>query len=81
MTEVKGVPLKVSYMGTKRNIASRVAAVIEEKPPRLSYRDLVEILGERGLPISHTTILRWVVRYAETHLRWEFGVHAAAREA
>ena len=48
---------------------------------QLSYRDLVEILGERGLPISHTTILRWVVRYAETHLRWEFGVHAAAREA
>ena len=25
---------------------------------KLSYRDLVEILGERGLPISHTTILR-----------------------
>ena len=32
---------------------------------KLSYRDLVEILGERGLAISHTTILRWVVRYAE----------------
>ena len=27
------MPLKVSYMGTKRNIASRVAAVIEESPP------------------------------------------------
>ena len=38
---------------------------------KLSYRDLVEILGERGLPISHTTILRWVVRYAETcERRW-----------
>ena len=37
----------------------------------LSYRDLVAILGERGLPISHTTILRWVVRYAETcEKRW-----------
>ena len=33
---------------------------------KLSYRDLVEILGERGLSISHTTILLWVVRYAET---------------
>ena len=32
---------------------------------KLSYRDLVVILGERGLSISHTTILRWVVRYAE----------------
>ena len=38
---------------------------------KLSYRDLVEILGERGLPISQTTILRWVVRYAEIcERRW-----------
>ena len=38
---------------------------------KLSYRDLVEILGERGLPISHTTILRWVIRYAEIcERRW-----------
>ena len=29
-------------------------------------RSLVAILGERGLSISHTTILRWVIRYAET---------------
>src|SRR5262249_3972589 len=28
---------------------------------KLSYRDLVEILSERGLVIAHTTILRWVV--------------------
>ena len=38
---------------------------------KLSYRDLVVILGERGLSISHTTILRWVVRYADTReKRW-----------
>jgi transposase-like protein len=38
---------------------------------KLSYRDLVQILGERGLTIAHTTILRWVVRYAETcEQRW-----------
>ena len=38
---------------------------------KLSYRDLVAILGERGLSISHTTILRWVIRYAETcEKRW-----------
>ena len=37
----------------------------------LSYRDLVAILGERGLSISHSTILRWVVRYADTcEKRW-----------
>ena len=38
---------------------------------KLSYRDLVAILGERGLSISHSTILRWVIRYAETcERRW-----------
>ena len=38
---------------------------------KLSYRDRVAILGERGLSISHTTILRWVVRYDETcEKRW-----------
>jgi transposase-like protein len=31
---------------------------------RLSYRDLVAMRAERGLPLSHTTILRWVLRYA-----------------
>ena len=29
---------------------------------KLSYRDLVEMMAERGLPIAHTTILRWVQR-------------------
>lgn len=26
----------------------------------LSYRDIVEMMCERGLKISHTTIMRWV---------------------
>src|SRR6202050_2609915 len=30
---------------------------------RLSYRDLVEMMAERGVTISHSTILRWVQRY------------------
>jgi transposase-like protein len=30
---------------------------------RLSYRDLVAMMAERGLAVSHTTILRWVIRY------------------
>ncbi|EOO24392.1 transposase, partial [Bacillus cereus VD133] len=29
----------------------------------LSYRDLVEMLEERGLSLAHTTIMRWVHRY------------------
>jgi hypothetical protein len=32
---------------------------------RLSYRDLVEMMAERGIIISHSTILRWVQRYVE----------------
>jgi transposase-like protein len=30
----------------------------------LSYRDLEEIMEERGLSVSHVTIWRWVLRYA-----------------
>jgi IS6 family transposase len=30
----------------------------------LSYRDLEEIIHERGLSVDHTTIYRWVQRYA-----------------
>jgi transposase-like protein len=29
---------------------------------RLSYRDLVAMMAERGTRVSHTTILRWVIR-------------------
>ena len=38
---------------------------------RLSYRDLVEMMAERGVTISHSTILRWVQRYVpEFERRW-----------
>ena len=29
---------------------------------KLSSRDLVEMMGERGIELAHTTILRWVQR-------------------
>jgi len=29
----------------------------------LSFRDLVEMMGERGLSVAHTTIMRWVHQY------------------
>lgn len=39
---------------------------------RLSYRDLVEMMAERGVPVSHSTILRWVQRYVpEFEKRWD----------
>ena len=38
---------------------------------KLSLRDLVEMMAERGLRLSHTTILRWVQRYVpEFEKRW-----------
>src|SRR5829696_3642321 len=39
---------------------------------KLSYRDLVEMMAERGVDVSHTTILRWVQRYVpEFEKRWD----------
>ena len=38
---------------------------------KLSFRDLVEMMSERGLHLAHTTILRWVQRYAPEFIkRW-----------
>jgi transposase-like protein len=38
---------------------------------KLSFRDLVEMMAERGLNLAHTTILRWVRRYTPEFLkRW-----------
>ena len=38
---------------------------------KLSLRDLVEMMAERGLHLAHTTILRWVQRYVpEFEKRW-----------
>ena len=30
---------------------------------KLSSRDLVQMMAERGIPLAHTTILRWVQSY------------------
>jgi transposase-like protein len=38
---------------------------------KLSYRDLVEMMAERGVAVSHTTILRWVQYYVpKFEKRW-----------
>jgi transposase-like protein len=37
----------------------------------LSYRDLVAMMAERGIAVSHTTIHRWLIRYVpEFEKRW-----------
>src|SRR3954463_1996678 len=39
---------------------------------KLSYRDLADMMAERGIAVAHTTILRWVRRYVpEFQKRWQ----------
>jgi transposase-like protein len=46
----------------------------------LSFRDLVEMIGERGLSTAHTTIIRWVQRCApEFERRWDRFARTAGR--
>jgi transposase-like protein len=38
---------------------------------KLSIRDLVEMMAERGISLAHTTIMRWIARYvSEFEKRW-----------
>ena len=38
---------------------------------KLSSRDLVQMMAERGIALTHTTILRWVQRFvSEFEKRW-----------
>lgn len=41
----------------------------------ISYRDLEEMMLERGIEVDHTTLFRWIQRYApemEKRLRWYY---------
>jgi transposase, IS6 family len=41
----------------------------------ISYRDLEQMMAERGVSVDHSTIYRWVQRYApeiEKRLRWHW---------
>ncbi len=41
----------------------------------ISYRDLEEMMVERGVEVDHTTLFRWVQQYApeiEKRLRWYY---------
>ena len=49
---------------------------------KLSYRDLVQMMAERGLDLAHTTILRRVRRYAPALIkRWNWFGKPAGRLA
>jgi IS6 family transposase len=47
----------------------------------ISYRDLADMMTERGIAVDHTTIFRWVQRYApeiEKRVRWYQGYRSAS---
>ncbi|MEJ8852851.1 IS6 family transposase [Variovorax rhizosphaerae] len=47
---------------------------------KLSFRDLVEMMVERGLALAHTTIMRWVQRFVpEFEKRWNRFARKAGR--
>ncbi len=47
---------------------------------KLSLRDLVEMMAERGLTLAHTTIMRWVQRFVpEFEKRWNQFARKAGR--
>jgi transposase-like protein len=47
---------------------------------KLSFRDLVEMMAERGLSLAHTTIMRWIQRYVpEFERRWNRFVRPVAQ--
>jgi len=47
---------------------------------KLSLRDLVEMMAERGLSLSHTTIMRWVKRFTPEFVkRWDRLARSAGR--
>jgi transposase-like protein len=47
---------------------------------KLSLRDLVEMMSERGLSLAHTTIMRWVKRFTPEFVkRWNRFAAAAGR--
>ena len=45
--------------------------ILIARSSKLSLRDLVEMMAERGVSLAHTTILRWVQRYTPEFVkRW-----------
>src|ERR1700722_5657619 len=47
---------------------------------KLSLRNLVEIMAERGLSLAHTTIMRWVKRFTPEFVkRWDQFAKSAGR--
>jgi hypothetical protein len=56
------LPVIRSFLATRRGVI--ILCVRWYLRFKLSLRDLVEMMAERGLSMAHTTIMRWVQQYA-----------------
>lgn len=56
--------MKVDFKGAQFPKSVILHAVFFYVRYPVSYRDLQEILAERGISVDHTTLNRWVVRYS-----------------
>jgi len=66
------VPIEELFAGRHFDAEIVVVCVRWYLSFKLSYRDLVSMMSERGINIAHTTIMRWVQRYApEFEKRWK----------
>ena len=66
------VPVEELFKGRHFNQEIVVICVRWYLSYKLSYRDLVAMMNERGVDLSHTTILRWVQHYSpEFEKRWK----------
>ena len=45
---------------------------------KLSFRDVVEMMAERGIEVAHTTIMRWIQRYVPEFEKRRFACRAGA---
>jgi transposase-like protein len=53
----------------------------------ISYRQLEEMMDERGVTVDHSTLNRWVIKYAPEfekqfhHRQWEMGLFVSCSTA
>ena len=54
-------PVAAALRGQGGRCLGRLTLVL---PLGISYRELEEMMGERGVAVDHTTVYRWTQRYA-----------------
>jgi transposase-like protein len=65
--------MAISFKGAQYPKSVILFAVFFYVHYAVSYRDLEEVMAERGVTVDHATLNRWVVRYAVvSRMLWKF---------